>query len=119
VTVSQQTSEREDEHQIASFLAGTAVFTIQKNGTLTPIQVVQKGQEGQAEEDSRTVFGGSGYYLPVGSKVALSYTENIVLGFGLHSRGGKVTPLQITPGTKYYVTIVAEGAVTTALIVAS
>lgn len=119
MTVSQQASEREDEHQITSFLAGTAVFAIQKNGTLTPIQLVQKGQEGQAEEDSRTVFGGSGYYLLLRSKVTLSYEGNIVLGFGLPSRTGKVTPLQIAPGTKYYVTIVAEGAVATALIVAS
>ncbi|MGD0329678.1 MAG: DUF4382 domain-containing protein [Nitrososphaeria archaeon] len=101
---------------LMSSLAGTAVFAIQKNGTLTPLKVVQGMRK--VADDSKIVFGGSGYNLPVSSNVGLSYKGGITLGFGLPSGKSTVTPLQITSGTKYYVTVVAEGAIATYLVTA-
>ncbi len=99
---------------LMSSLAGTAVFIIQKNGTLTPIQLVQGPRK--IEVDAKTVFGGLGYNLPVSSNVKLSYSGGITLGFGLPSGERAVTPLQITSGTKYYITVVAEGVTTTIMV---
>ncbi|MEM3404190.1 MAG: DUF4382 domain-containing protein [Nitrososphaeria archaeon] len=94
-----------------------AVFWVSEDGSLEPIMLVHNRTK--TENKAQIVFSGRGYNLTVGQQIELAYNGEIVFGFGLPIGGAPFKPTNVVSGTKYLITVIGDGALARATVVAS
>jgi hypothetical protein len=94
-------------------LFGSAVFFVEKNGTLVPLmQLLRTGSENHDIDDILALLGSSGYSLPAGGTATFSFTGQVILGLGKQGQG-------IVAGQQYLVTVLGTDALASTVVVAS
>jgi hypothetical protein len=110
------------EDQTPSGFFGAAIFVVEKNGTLAPIQKFLKLPPGPApgvESDNRgqivLAFGGQGFNLSKGASVTLTYSGPVQLGFSM----GMLPVQTVVSGQQYILTVIGDESLASYVVVAS
>ncbi len=108
----------EVDDRMPSMLWGTAIFIVEKNGTLVPLQQFVKALTANGTEpfyEIREGFMGIGYNLTAGSSTAFAYSGQINLGFSFEGLFARL----VVPGQQYLVTVIGTDALASQVIVAA
>jgi hypothetical protein len=96
-------------------LAGTSVFVVQPNGTLTSIGLMRGNMPAGGDTSLHSIRAGllgGGYNLTAGSKAAFSYSGPINLGFFRMQSS-------IVPQQQYVITVIGTDALASQVVVAT
>ena len=99
---------------LASTLSISEVFVIEHNSTILPITAVGNGIADK-------LIDSAGYALPMSASVSLSYSGNVSLGAAqfLTTTNRHMQPQVIIPGQRYVLTLIGNGLVAQAIVLAT
>jgi hypothetical protein len=99
---------------LASTLSISEVFVIEHNSTILPITAVGNGIADK-------LIDSAGYALPISASVSLSYSGNVTLGAAQYqtTTNRYVQPQEIIPGQRYVLTLIGNGLVAQAIVLAT
>lgn len=108
-----QTLKGEVRDHLPAALFGSAVFFVEKNGSLVPLQqLIKGGSHDHDMDDIIGLLGGSGYSLPAGGTATFSFAGQVSLGFGMQAQ-------RIVAGQQYLITVLGTDALASTVVVAS